>query len=652
MSFIPSGARAAIVTCLVCVFVALAFPVAQQPPPTFRAGVEAVVLDVSVLDKDRRPVRGLTAADFTILEDGKAQDIRTFKAIDMEDVVEALPAPWVREVAQDVRRNDEFKDHRVVLIVMDSSTPMPAADVMLAKRLARSAVDQLAPDDLAAVVFTFDRSAGQLFTRDRARLRAAIDRFNGSMDNTWGMDKYGRVRNVPFYEFNESAMTLYQSTLSALSGLARDLAELPERRKALILVSVGLPIDASLAAPDVAPSSGDQSGKTADLLHDLREALAAAQRANVSIYSLDPGGLRTVASPLNQDFLRTVSDTTGGFVVVDTNDPAPGIAQIYRENRSYYLLGYQSANGRTEGRVRKLEVQVNRPGVIVRARNSYIEPTRAAAEKAATARPRPAPAAAALTGLLPVSDIALQVHAVPFAKTGGNQAEVAIVVQGRHSIPKGSTATTDNVEVLIHAYDMQARSRASERLNVRLATRPGLAEGVRYNVLSRLSLEPGRYQLRLAARSAGLDKTGSVYCDLDVPDFSKAALSLSGVMLEVTPSIPAAPKGRLSSLIPIVPSVQRDFVADEQVGAFVRVYQGGKDSLLPVLVTTQIVDGRNADVFTKRETLRSDRFAVARAADYRVSLPIADLSKEPHLLRITVTRGTTTAQREVRFTVH
>ena len=459
MSFIPSGARVAIVACLVVVFVALALPVAQQPP-TFRTGVEAVVMDVSVLDKDRRPVRGLTAGDFTVLEDGKPQDIRTFKAIDTEDVVETLPAPWVREVAPDIRRNDEFKD-------------LPCRSDRHGQ---------------------FDPDAG------RRRPAGEEDGAGRSRPVQWEhgphgvMDKNGIVRAVPFYQFNGDAMTLYQSTLSTLSGLARDLADLPERRKALILVSVGLPIDATLAAPDIAPSHTDQAGKTADLLRDLREALAAAQRANVSIYSLDPGGLRTVASPLNHDFLRTVSDTTGGFVVVDTNDPAPGIAQTTARIGRYLLLGYQSANGRTEGRVRK----------------------------------------------------------------------------------KGSTATTDHVEVLIHAYDMQARSRASERLNVRLATRPGLAEDVRYTVLSRLTLEPGRYQLRLAARSAGLGKSGSVYCDLDVPDVSKAALSLSGVMLEVTPSISAAPKGRLSSLIPIVPTVQRDFVADEQVGAFVRVYQGEK----------------------------------------------------------------------------
>ena len=49
---------------------------------TFRTGVELVRLDVSVLDKDRRPIRGLTAQDFTILEDGKPQPIAAFSAIE------------------------------------------------------------------------------------------------------------------------------------------------------------------------------------------------------------------------------------------------------------------------------------------------------------------------------------------------------------------------------------------------------------------------------------------------------------------------------------------------------------------------------------------------------------------------------------------
>jgi hypothetical protein len=57
-----------------------------QPVPLFRTGVNLVTVDVSVLDKDRRPVRGLTADDFTILENGLPQPVAAFTAIDLPDV--------------------------------------------------------------------------------------------------------------------------------------------------------------------------------------------------------------------------------------------------------------------------------------------------------------------------------------------------------------------------------------------------------------------------------------------------------------------------------------------------------------------------------------------------------------------------------------
>lgn len=63
---------------------------AAQERPVFRTGVEVIQLDVSVLDKDRRPVRGLTAHDFTIFEDGKPQKVLAFNAIDIPDLP---PAP-------------------------------------------------------------------------------------------------------------------------------------------------------------------------------------------------------------------------------------------------------------------------------------------------------------------------------------------------------------------------------------------------------------------------------------------------------------------------------------------------------------------------------------------------------------------------------
>jgi hypothetical protein len=259
--------------------------------------------------------------------------------------------------------------------------------------------------------------------------------------------------------------------------------------------------------------------------------------------------------------------------------------------------------------------------------------------------------ATALVGLIPVSDIALQVTAAPFAQPGSRQADVAVAVDAAEAFPAGSPATVDEIDVLVHAYDMQARLRASDRAKVKVTFRPGMGASVRYGLLSRLTIQPGRYQLRVAVRSSALGKSGSVYTDLEVPDFSKPALSLSGIVLDVTPPVLSAPRGKLSAILPTVPTAQREFTAAEQVGAFLRVYQGGKGPLSPVVVTTRIVDGRDTEVFSKTDTLGPDRFGPARSADYRLTLPVVDLAKGPYLVSITATRGTLTAKRDVRITL-
>jgi VWFA-related protein len=618
--------------------------IARQAPPTFKSSVEAVVLDVSVLDKDRRPVRGLTAADFTILEDGKPQGIGTFKAVDLEDVVDATDAPWTREVTADIRRNDDFRERRIVVIVMDSSTPMPAPEALQAKRLGRSVVEGLAPDDLAAVVYTFGKSYGQLFTHDKAKLMAAVDRFNG----TPGGD-------VAFNQFDAtgSTLTLYHSTISTLRGIAEDLIAMPDRRKALFFVSVGIPLDAAAATEPGSNGRVDSSGQLAVLFDELKKTFDAARRSNVSIYGVDPGGLRSVAASLNQDFLKGVSAATAGFVITDTNDPAPGIKQIYRENSSYYLLGYQPSSSRANGLFRKVEIKVNRPGVTVRSRSGYFEPTREkATSKPVSLAAATSPAIAALEGIVPKSDIALRVHTVPFANRAGSESDVAIVLQGREPIPSGSKATAETLTLLVHAYDLQARLKASERLTVRVGLRPGAVSDLRYGLLSSLTLRPGRYQLRLAATSSLLGKSGSVYAEIEVPDYSKAALSLSPVMLEAMPSPITVPKGRLASLIPIVPTAERDFMTGDTVTAFARIYQGGKGALQDVSVTTRIVDRVGAEVFIKKETASATRFGDRRSSDVLVPMPIATLAPGPHLLSVVITRGTVSARQDVRFTLH
>ena len=107
---------------------AIAAVVAQQPAtqPTFRTGVDVVQVDVSVLDKNRKPVQGLTSADFTILEDGKPRPIVAFVPVELgEPEKAAAPASWVRDVASDVVTNAVKPEGRLVVIMRGSPATLP-----------------------------------------------------------------------------------------------------------------------------------------------------------------------------------------------------------------------------------------------------------------------------------------------------------------------------------------------------------------------------------------------------------------------------------------------------------------------------------------------------------------------------------------------
>jgi hypothetical protein len=121
-----------------------------------------------------------------------------------------------------------------------------------------------------------------------------------------------------------------------------------------------------------------------DHQRDFQSLMGRANRANVSIYPIDPRGLAAPARVEGQDALehrrstmRDLATSTDGFTVIDTNDFDRGVKRIVDDMSSYYLLGYYSTNAKLDGRFRKITVRVKRPGVAVRARNGYQAPTEA-----------------------------------------------------------------------------------------------------------------------------------------------------------------------------------------------------------------------------------------------------------------------------------
>src|SRR5262245_36969203 len=119
--------RLAILAGLGGVCLLAARPAAQEPqPPTtpgqvFRTGVDVIRVDVTVLDKNRKPIRGLTADDFTVRENGRPQRIVTVGEVSGEDA-DPTPSAWMRYAPRDVTTNDladQLGDGRAIALVLD-----------------------------------------------------------------------------------------------------------------------------------------------------------------------------------------------------------------------------------------------------------------------------------------------------------------------------------------------------------------------------------------------------------------------------------------------------------------------------------------------------------------------------------------------------
>ena len=117
----------------------------------------------------------------------------------------------------------------------------------------------------------------------------------------------------------------------------------------------------------------------------MRELTLSANRANASIYTVDPRGLAGIVDAgqyidqtqwrtflqKTQSSLRYIADTTGGFAVVNDNDFQAAFKRIDAETSDYYVIGYYSTNPDQTKRVREIEVTSRRPNLAIAARRGY-----------------------------------------------------------------------------------------------------------------------------------------------------------------------------------------------------------------------------------------------------------------------------------------
>ena len=646
-------------------------PAPSAQTPTFKVQVDYVEVDALVVDRAGGVVRDLKKEDFQVLEDGRPQTVTSFSMVDVP--VDRYERPlYVRQpIEPDVRTNQRPFDGRLYVALIDDLHTSFRRTARV-KGAARQFIERhLGANDLMAVVHIgAPGDASQDFTNSKRLLLAAVDRTLGRK-----LDSPTIARTSEYFRESAQERRLTgdrvgdpleaersanaRRSLDAVRDVARWFADVHGRRKSILFFSEGLDFD----MVDVF------SNRNTSLLIDAtRETIAAATRGGVSIYGIDPRGLAVLGDEtidvaafpdnpslglgqasmaremlLSQSSLRELSEETGGFAALNANDFSSAFTKIVNDNSTYYVLAYYPPSDKP-GKAHTIEVRVNRPGVTVRARKAYMTPRSGASAKGSgtalgDARKLMTPEIRdVLDSPMPVSGLTMRVFASPFKGTPPNASVMlGVDLSGRDL----RLDPNDTITVSYLAVDPSGKIRGGDTAALTMSLKADTkarAEEHGLRLLNRLELPPGRYQLRLAAHDSGGRKAGSVLYDLEVPDFSKLPLSMSGMALgsaldAVTPL--ARIDDQLRAFLPVVPSSRRTFSTNDELVLFVEVYdnQGDKPHKVEIAATITTDEGRQ--LFKMDEVRDSTEMQGKRGGyGYVARLPLRGLEAGSYVLTV------------------
>ena len=389
----------------------------SQEKPTFTVQIDLVTNDVVVRDEKGNFVSDLNKDEFEIYEDGIRQDITSMTVVTGGRVFNKLAAPPLpppEGIIMPAKRVVNDISGRIFVFFVDdlhlefSNTPRIRS---LFQRISKELVHD---GDMFGIVSSGPSSLSIDMTYDKTRLDEAIKKITGDelkpadiINGPSGAEGPSEVRYRAHVAF------------STVNELLKNLESVHNRRKALVYVSDGYDFvpfsNARLGLMDpnspfaqnesrrmMNQDSSDGSTQSntanremqkqpeefadADLARELADLTRSANRANTTIYTIDPrgpvgmGDIGDNVDPQqwaefvrkSQDSLRVLAEETGGIAVVNQNDFSKALKRIDAETSDYYVLGYYSSNPDATKRRRQVQVKITRKGANAWFRKEYV----------------------------------------------------------------------------------------------------------------------------------------------------------------------------------------------------------------------------------------------------------------------------------------
>jgi VWFA-related protein len=359
--------RRSVALALTSLFVATAGLTGQQSPRPSSA-LHTVRIDAVVSDARGRSVDDLKIGDFELREDGAVQTLESARLVKSGGQAAA---------------SDSDAPGRLVAIYLDEYHISAGESLNRAREAVSAFVDhELRPNDRFVVMKPLDSLLEIRLTQDLDRARQMVAEMSGRRGDY--APRSDAERNLMAGDQNRVEAARVQVVLSAINALAVAMGPLADGRKSLIIVTEAL----------VQPAR--RRGQ--EYLTTIDAAVRSANRANVSIYVVDPRPPKVLAQPADtsaeadvRETMQALTKDTNGLLI--DRDLTAGMQRIARESRAYYLLTYHASHAEN-GEFHNVDVHVKRPGVSVRARSGFWAPStddllRAAIAKRANEPPAP-----------------------------------------------------------------------------------------------------------------------------------------------------------------------------------------------------------------------------------------------------------------------
>jgi VWFA-related protein len=643
-------------------------------PYILSVSTQLVLRAVTVRDKKGKLVEDLTANDFRLTEDGKAQRVRICELQKLGGAPsdsQAQVAPGSNTASPSVhslptkQTGDQYYNHRLLVLYFDM-TSMPVSDQLRTLSSARSFVERdMTSDDLVSIL-TYSGSGIRLehaFSDDRAALLATIHSLavGEGQGLTGGTNDASTADTGAAFGQDDAEFNIFNSDrqLAALQNVTTMFSTIREK-KTLLYFASGIRLNGL------------------DNQAQLQSTVNSAIRADVIIWPIDARGLvgiaplgdATTASPgtlamytgatasavttnfdRSQDTFRTLAADTGGKAVLNDNDLSRGIVQAQQSVSSYYIIGYYTSNQAADGRYRSVNISLTNG---LTANLEYSPGYYAKKEfKDFTATDKERQLEEALMLGDPETDISIAMELDYFRI---NQAEyfvpVAVKIPGSElTLAKRRGADRTIIDFIGEVKDEFGVTIANLRDKVDIGLGGSIATELSKHPISYeagLTLLPGKYTIKFLARDGVTGRIGTYQTQFSIPNLARdTRIPLSSIVVgsqktSTKDVIFSSKKGLNDRDNPLfdgkeklIPSVTRVFSANKPMYVYLQAYESS-DKAEPLVSVITLFSG-DKRISTSSLLKPTEKIHHGMVTDeFQADLPLAQVPPGQYICQISV----------------